>query len=343
MSLKILDLFTSSAQAPGSHDESDGTFRGGGRFLQILHENLTTDEAEFIPSLTSVTQNDTLLIPIWDPFQAPLITQRVARKQILTIFDVIPLKYPQHFPIGLHGNIQLWKNKRALKNFDSFITISEHSKKDIIHYLNIPAEKIHVVYPTHARTYSTNEDVGQDQPREVVVYVGDINWNKNIATLAKALNIAQLRGIFVGKAFKKQQDNMKHPWLREFVRFNAENPSSRNSFPGYVDDEELKKMYQNALCNVLVSRDEGFGMSYLEAATQKCPSILADVPIFHEIALSAARFVPVDDPDAVAQAILELKQSPNMRAKIGAEAFERSKAFTPTTFRRQLLDVINFQ
>jgi glycosyltransferase involved in cell wall biosynthesis len=329
---------------PLATSESNGVFRGGGRIMQILHENLS-NEATFVNSLKHIERTDTLLIPIWNPFEPPLIKKRIAQKQILIIFDVIPLKYPQHFPAGIKGNIHLWQNRQSFKHFDSFITISEHAKKDIIHYLDIPAEKISVVYPTYSQAFTkiyaqTNDKTPQNNAKDIVIYVGDINWNKNITTLAKAIKMAQLRGIFIGKAFKENHPDINHPWLHEFKQFQSELPGSHITFSGYVPDDELAKLYQNSLCNILISRDEGFGMSYLEAATQNCPSILSDIPVFHEIALSTARFVPADDPQEIAQALFELQNSPEICNKIAEEAFIRSKAFAPEAFKKRLLDVV---
>lgn len=341
----IFDPFAN--QAVKNNESSEGVFRGGGRILQILHENFDTEPGvRFVNSLDHVKASDTLLLPIWDPFQPPLLKKHIAQKQILMIFDVIPLKFPHHFPTGLKGKIHLWQNKQAFKFFDLFLTISQHAQKDISTFLNIPSEKIKVVYPTYARTFSPQLDISNNHDsdrkisKDVVLYVGDINWNKNITTLAKALKIAQMRGIFVGKAFKNNHEDINNPWLREFKHFRAEMPGSRITCAGHVPDDELKKLYKSALCNILISRDEGFGMSYLEAATQGCPSILSDIPIFHEIALSTARYVSPDDPHEIAQALFELQNSPEICRKIADEAFIRSQAFAPEEFKKQLLGVI---
>ena len=341
MSIKIFDPYFYQKSEP---------FRGNGRILQLLHENLTEEtnfRVEFVPDLSSVNDDDTLFVPIWSPFQSPLLTNRIARKQILMIFDVIPLKYSKHFPSGISGHIKLWKNKIALKNYDSFVTISEHSKQDLVHHLGISPDKIQVVYPTYSKIFAETSKSEHHhteilkkfgvEPGKFVLYVGDANWNKNIVTLAKALKIAHMRCIFVGHVFSEEHSDMNHPWLRELKQFKSEISLSLMRFPGFVPDSELKTLYQRALCNMLVSHDEGFGMSYLEAATQKCASILSDIPVFHEIALSSARFVTHTDPQDIAQALDELQGSEQLVRYIGDEAYRRSKAFAPEVFVKELL------
>ena len=43
-------------------------------------------------------------------------------------------------------------------------------------------------------------------------------------------------------------------------------------FPGFISDDELITLYEQASLNILLSRDEGFGFSYVEAASLGCPS-----------------------------------------------------------------------
>src|SRR3989344_1240280 len=97
-----------------------GALRGSGRIVQILKENLSPfrhpeqsnlNEIKFISDIAEVKPENALFIPSWQPFQPSRLSKRVAKVQILIIFDVIPLKYPHHFPIGLRGWINLWRNK----------------------------------------------------------------------------------------------------------------------------------------------------------------------------------------------------------------------------------------
>jgi len=192
-----------------------GQFRGGGRIMQILRENFP--EAEFISDL-SHAQNfeNTLFIPSWQPFEPSRLGKPMAKRQILMIFDVIPVKFPKAFPVGIRGKINFWRNKRALKNLDKILTISEHSKKDIVRHLGIPADKVAVVYPTVSKMFLGKEIQNSELKiknelldnsklsilnSKFVLYVGDVNWNKNLVTLAKAIKLANVTCVFVGQPF----------------------------------------------------------------------------------------------------------------------------------------------
>src|SRR6185437_15457907 len=54
---------------------------------------------------------------------------------VVTIHDVIPLIFPQHYPPGLKGRFNLTIQKRALQRVNAIITPSVASKKDIMKYL----------------------------------------------------------------------------------------------------------------------------------------------------------------------------------------------------------------
>lgn len=339
------------------------SFRGGGRILQILKENLS-DQTRFISDLSDISDS-ILLIPSWSPFSPLPVNKRIASKQYLIIFDVIPLKYPAHFPAGIRGKFNLWRNKQAMKHFDKIITISEHSKKDIVKYLSINENKVAVVYPAIIKMFLENKEerikkkenasTFHPLPSSFLLYVGDVNWNKNLVNLAKAIKLADIPCVFVGKPFgvrktpgveEERSDgktpgvNLDHPWQSEFKHFLEEvGDDKRFIFLGYVEDSELVELYQNAICNVLVSRDEGFGYSYTEAASQQCPSVLSDIPVFHEIANDTALFANPKDPKDIAAKIGKFKDVA-VRKSYGERAYKRLEKLSPENFKKTLLDLL---
>ncbi len=335
-----------------------GTARGGGRVLQTLRENFP--EATFISELTDllaprsskseVGTDSTLLVPFWKPFEPPVLNRRIASRQLLFIYDVIPLKYSSHFPAGLRGKLKLWQNKRALKFYDGVLTISEASKKEIVKYLGIDEDKVHVIYPTTSRSFfvkkyraTIHDSRYTKHVDRFAIYVGDVNWNKNLVNLARAIKLADVTCLFVGSNFSAQAKHSQpaHPWLNEYTEFLklAEN-DGRFVFLGAVDDQELINLYQKAVCNILVSRDEGFGLSYLEAATQKCPSVLSDIPVFHEIARDTALFAESDNPQAIADQIKQLFENNSLRNEMGDKAHARVlKLFNPEEFRKKVQEL----
>lgn len=345
-----------------SGDDTLGTLRGGGRIVKILRENIG-EHARFVTNLSHVSHDDTLLIPLWRPFKKPLLSRRIAQKQILMLFDAIPLKYPQHFPVGIKGRWWLFQNTRSLGIYDEIVTISEAAKDDIVEYLGFDADRIHVIYPTSSAVFfdkkSKRKQISQSYslPKgPFSVYVGDTNWNKNLPTLAQAIIKADIKAVFVGKAFtvindlrtKDAEDVqdffatdevINHPEQRDFKNFVklTLHDDEHFYFPGYIPDEDMIHLFKKATCNMLVSREEGFGLSYLEAASQGCPSVLSDIPVFREVAGSAALYANPENSNDIAKAIKSMHKK---RDAVGAAALKRSQRYVPATFASGLLKVL---
>ncbi len=316
--------------------------RGIGRYMQILRESFE-GHYRFTSELEDVAADSVFVNPFLNPIRNPLITRRVARKQIAVIHDVIPLKYPTYFPLGIRGKFTVFRNRRTLRLYDLFLTDSEKSKKDIVKILGIPAKKIVVVHPCLPEDFESYIEVPlpHNVPANYFLYVGDITWNKNIAMIARAVRRADTSCVFVGKAFATMEAVSSNPWLDEFRHFVKEvQDDPRFIFPGYIDNETLKSLYTHAVANILISHDEGFGFSYIEAASQKTPSILSDIPVFREIAGEHAVFVNHTDEESVAQAIRMLAGSPKERRKIGVDAYRAVDRYRKPVFRETFQSIV---
>ena len=320
--------------------------RGIGRYLQVLRENFN-HEFIFTSSLESIPSNSVFINPFFNLLLKPIIFKKKFKYQIAVIHDLIPLKYPQYFPIGIKGNLNVMLNKYALKNYDLIITDSNQSKKDITTMLNIQDNKVKVIYPVLSNSF-TNERTESSKPEDIDIdnyflYVGDATWNKNLCNLAKAIKQADVTCVFVGKVFVDSlQKELKHPWqkeLKEFLKL-AEN-DSRFIFPGYVSNSKLITYYKKAKANILISKDEGFGLSYIEASSQNCPSLLSDIAVFHEIAQNSAFFANPDSYEDIAEKLKIINSNPALIENIKDKAKNRIKFFSQEKFKTEYLKAIN--
>lgn len=346
-----------------AHDKL-GAVRGAGRYLQILKENFP--DWIFTNNLSSrINNQESIFInPFFNFFQPPVIDKRIAVKQIAVIHDLIPIKHPSHFPAGLRGNINIYRNRLALKNYDLFVADSQASKKDIVEILNIPEEKIKVIYPCLpksftdsgvARKLAPQNDVilasgrspqVQNLPQKFCLYVGDATWNKNLVNLVRAIKIINVTCVFVGKVFESTSrvinaKDLSNPWQRELKQFLIDTKDDKRFiFTGFISDSELIKFYQQARLNVLPSRDEGFGFSFVEAAQFSCPSVLADIPVLRETSEGASLFADPENPNDLADKIGEIYFNNEIRSAIGTRAKKRSEFFNPEKFRKDFLSII---
>jgi glycosyltransferase involved in cell wall biosynthesis len=364
---------------PTASDEKSKV-RGIGRYLQILHENLS-DKATFTNDLKMIPKDSIFINPFFNFLQKPLKIRRIAKRQIAVIHDLIPLKYGQHFPLGWKGRWYKFLNSWSLRSYDYIVTVSLHTKMDLMKILHVPEKKIHVIYSCVPNLFlqHMDKDTAEQQKQHpfhkeqdhsveefttidwakftenqkiksltnYVLYVGDATWNKNLVNLAKAIKMANIPCVFVGKVFNTAQELLMphakvHPWQKDLKLFAQETQGNPLFiFPGFITDIELLQLYKQAKTNILPSFDEGFGFSFLEAGCMSTPSVLSDIAIFHETAKSSALFVNPNDPKLIAQQIMELYYSPEKREKLSIKAFERAQDFRPEQFRNGWLRLIS--
>src|SRR3989338_4355433 len=186
--------------------------RGVGRYLQILKENFP--KWKYINKLEIRNSKLEIFINHFFNFLQPPVTfRRIAQKQLAVIHDLIPLKYPEHFPTGIRGKLNIFLNKLVVKNYDLIVTDSEASKKDIIDILYIDEKKIKVIYPCLPKKFEVRGLRLEEKkiktsniklPTSYCLYVGDATWNKNLVNLAKAIKIINVTCVFVGWVFSNQ-------------------------------------------------------------------------------------------------------------------------------------------
>lgn len=318
--------------------------RGIGRYVQVL--KTTFPDAHFVGDIRNIPYESIFIFPFFNFLGKPLAYRKVAKKQIAVIHDLIPFKYPKHFPYGFKGLITSYINTFTLRNFDEIITDSKSSKKDIIDMLGINDNKVHIIYPPVISSLKTSKESGQPQkmpPKPYCIYVGDATWNKNLINIARAVKIANIHCVFIGKNFINSKMNISlvnrhrasNTWLDELHGFYEEAQTDpRFHMYGFVSDEFLTNLYKGAMCNLLISRDEGFGFSFVEAGSLGIPSVLADIPVFHETAEDSALYANPEDPIDIADKIRGL-QNEALRKQLSAKVKHRVTAFSEESFQRK--------
>lgn len=291
---------------------------------------------------------DLLHIPYFSPFQITLpMTKNFPL--VVTIHDLIPLKYPNNYPPGIKGKIKFELQKVLIKNIDFIITDSEASKNDIVSLLGIPENKIEIIYlapdqnhrPLKNEDGWTKEKISQLRtkyhlPEKFILYVGDVNFNKNIPSLIKTCKIIKKPLVIVGKQAAAPPQDPKHiensdlVWLQDQAnkhKGNGESDKFSITLTGFVSDEELTQIYNLASVYCQPSIDEGFGLPVLEAMACGCPVVCSDRGSLPEVAGKAA-YLSSPEPKDLAKAIKKILSNKKLALALRKKGLIRSKKFT---------------
>jgi glycosyltransferase involved in cell wall biosynthesis len=271
----------------GSPLQDGNKTRGVGFYTKHLIENLKDNKNI---ELVETDNADLIHYPFFDPFATTL--KIFNKPTIVTVHDLIPLQFKPHFPVGVKGNIKWLLQLINLRKASAILTVSEYSKKIINQITGISLSKIFV---THLSADNTCKPIKEKMllqamkqkynlPDKFVLYVGDINWNKNIPTLVKICKDLKYPLVIVGSSATKK-DVPVHPWTKDLLEIQ------NDSYPqkiGFIPDDELPIIYNLATIYCQPSHAEGFGLPPLQAMACGCPVICNMVTSLPEVVGKAA-------------------------------------------------------
>lgn len=261
---------------------------------------------------------------------------------VISIMDLSYVHFPQTFKKSDLYQLTSW-TAYSVKKAKRIITISEASKNDIIKHYQVTPDRVMVTYPGFKPTLSQKPpEIKMDQILKkygingnYLLFVGTLQPRKNIARLIEAfskLNSPSINLVIVGKA----------GWLYEEIyaapkKFGVE---KRVKFLDYVSDEDLSILYKNALCFVLPSLYEGFGLPILEAMSNGCPVVTSNVSSLPEAAGTAAVFVDPESVQSIKEGIEKVTQDQRLRRKLIENGFKQVKKFSWEKTAKETLDVL---
>ena len=185
---------------------------------------------------------------------------------VVTIHDLIFLRHPEFYnPIDV--KLYTWKFRRTLREATHIIAISECTKRDIIHYGQVPEDKISLIYQSCAQRFGAEPDpVVQQQvaqqyqlPERYILNVGSIESRKNVLQAVQSLLYipADISLVIIGRPT---------PYTHKVMAYaQRHNLQHRVKVLHGVPDEHLPAIYSMAEVFVYPSVYEGFGIPIIEA------------------------------------------------------------------------------
>jgi len=265
------------------------------------------------------------LSPFWLNFYLPIYSKKidilhcpnffcplfVKNKIVITIHDLAPIHFPEFYPkiYSLYFKNFLIP---SIKKADAIITPTNNIKEEVEYFFPFSRGKVFCVY--HGVEESFRPAYKKEENFKYILYVGALVKRKNIFGILKSFHILKEKYkiphylLLVGKKethLKEiEKEILNHPYRNFIIQ------------KGYVKDEELIKIYQNADVFLFPSFYEGFGLPVLEAMRCGVPVVVSKNETFIEITRGEAIFVNPLDYEEIAYNVYKVLENENLKKNL---------------------------
>jgi glycosyltransferase involved in cell wall biosynthesis len=257
-------------------------------------------------------------------------------KFVTTIHDVKPVLFPDlRARTSFNSRIEQWLVGDRWKTIDHVITVSEHSRRDLLAHVPLRPDQVSVTpLGLDAERFRPVEHRQEGKPYVFCVAGSDPTKNVGSLVAAFAKLPASLRDRFdlllAGDVCK-----------REDIRAAIEHAGigAHTKLVGIVPDGQLVAYYQQATVFVFPSLYEGFGLPVLEAMGCGCPVICSNASSLPEVAGDAAVLIDPHRPEQLAEELARVLESSVVQSTLRARGIARAKEFGWDRTARQTVAV----
>ena len=296
----------------------------------------------------------------WDQIAVPAAIRRHGIDPLFNPKYSIPLRAPCPSVWVCHGldwYVMPWASRfadrlshrflvpRYASKAGAIIAVSEVTRRHVMQYLHVPADRVVTVYSGVDDVFRRPLDetrAGEIRakfslPDRFFLYAGAIYPPKNFTRLVRAYaRVGPERGIPLvvagGENRFLSEREVREPealgigdWVRR---------------PGWVEQEDLAALYALAEALLLPSLFESCGLPVLEAMASGCPVVTADRYGTRELAEGAAVLVDPESVESIAAGMRRVLDDGALRAELRAAGLERSRNFVWQRCARETLAVL---
>jgi len=255
---------------------------------------------------------------------------------VQSVHDLIPLKFPH-----LQNFVNRWAyrvlTKWYVRTADSYITLSENSKQDVISMLGVPPEKVFVTYLASSYSRPSDREILRVKEKYSLsfpyfIFVSTLAPSKNVVRMLEAYAKSNLPHHFVlvgSRGWKSEE---------VFEAIERLKLSERVHVFEKVPNEDISGLYAAAHALVFPSLYEGFGLPVVEAMSCGCPVITSNASSIPEVGGDAVLYVDPYNIDAIADA---MKKVGSCRDELIKKGYVQAKKFSYEAAARKSLEAFN--
>jgi glycosyltransferase involved in cell wall biosynthesis len=290
--------------------------------------------------------------PASSVYHSPYIAMpyRPGLPALLTVYDLIPLRYPAHSTARARLLIR-WMTRLALAATHHVIAISDFTRRDFMAEFRLPPERITAAPLAADPAFSPQPPEAlaavrahYGLPEQYVLYLGSNKPHKNLVRLVEAWQMANSQWqaadsrLVIAGAWDSH-----YPEARQ--RAEALGLADSIQWLGPVSEMNLPALYAAATAFVFPSLYEGFGLPVLEAMACGTPVICSNTSSLPEVtdrsqtfevsetskvSQAAALLVDPFDIESLAGAIGRVLLAPDLRGALRERGLARAGEFTWT-------------
>ena len=261
---------------------------------------------------------------------------------VTTTHDLTMLKHtrPSRFPAWLHQiGIGLYQFLFWFSHIKSkkVIVPSKFVAYELARRQPSTKSKIIVTYEAADPPIKLKSMAVKGAIKPFILHVGSPFPHKNLGILIEAFDeikktMPDLRLVLAGK--------VKGQFKKDLKRWVERSPNKADIVaPGFVNEPELKWLYENATAYVFPSLSEGFGLPGLEAMAHNCPVVASDSTCLPEIYGNGAEYFDPENLIDVTRAIEKVLISKKVRAELIKNGQNQLKKYSWAKMAAQTLKI----
>ncbi|MGI8437785.1 MAG: glycosyltransferase family 4 protein [Chthoniobacterales bacterium] len=283
-----------------------------------------------------------------DVFHTPqnILPHGVPCASVVTMHDVMSLERPDLHMQGAEriftsGYYQraVW---RALRRATRLVAVTQATADRMIALLPAVAPRVRVIWEAADAVFQPAGDAEAAQKKATELTGSDAPYLLLVGANAPTKRHALALAAFAAKVPK--------PWRLVLLQRLRSGKglaalaqrlgiADRLVWLSRVTQAEVAVLLQAAGALVQPSIYEGVGLPVLEAMACGCPVVASDIGPFREMTAGAARLFPTEDASALARALREVTDSPELRRSLGAAGLARAGDFSWDRAARETLEV----
>jgi glycosyltransferase involved in cell wall biosynthesis len=246
-----------------------------------------------------------------------------ARNHIVCIHDantfLLPESYARSFGLVYRSLLPLVGNRAR-----RVATVSRFSANMLVRYGIAREEKIFIAANGYEHVLRWDAKRAQlpllvTLKRPYILLLGSSAKHKNVGIIleqAQAFDEAGIDIVVAGGSsgiFAANEPTVQRPNVH---------------YAGFVGDNELAALYENALCLAFPSKTEGFGIPPLEAMAKGCPVVSSNAASLVEVGGDAVLYADPDDGARWRDTIIGLSKNESLRATLATKGRQRATLFS---------------